>query len=1012
MGHGRGSKWLASVRWAGIFFLACLGTGRAPCANEQLPRYDLAIDLDVAGRTAHIRQRVTWTNTTRQPRSELVFNFYPHYAIPAGDRLLFAKTLELLRMQPSEGIDRQGPHGVVTGVTLSAGDGAGVDPTATLSHSFAADQPTALTVKLPTAVPPGGKVAVDIAFRIHLPNKQGRWGQWNGVTFMTNSFPVLAYCDDSGWRAMPFVPWHQPWFNEAGIYRATVTLPVAEKLACPGVVESETDLGDGRKRVQTAPFVGRDFAVLCSARYQEFKGETSLPDGRRVKLKCLAFPEHEYYATEILKIVGEAIAVYSAWFGPFPYPEFTVAESYFGWNGNECAGLIMIDERVFGMPKLARGYVEYLVSHETCHQWWYNIVGTNGYAEPFMDEGAATYFTHRLLDHKNGPNNEFMAWPKGAAWLPNIRRENYRYASMYSAIRKGEMTPAAQDLPRYGHLFALFTGAYDRGSKVFGMIEAQLGEAAFLDFTRLIVAKYSFRVIQAADYRRELEAYTGRDWGEFFDRWVYGKGMTDWSVEAVAAEDKRGPVQARVFGSSSGPAHSTTVTLRQKGELTEPTLVRFQLAGGSVLDVPVGHPEPIDLPEQGAKVVPAGANAWRVEVATPSAVEQVTVDPHRVLLDRDPGNNVWKPGYRWHVSPLYNMLDETDLTNDYDKWNFGAGPWIGGALYRDPWYTRSTMLGVRAGAYRTQIFSGGVYAAFRTDYRDAVVGADALWDHWPLPKTQVGFNFEHRVLAPIGTDAPSGQNRAALFARYVLQYGSSLYLPPMHYVEAFTTYTDNFLPFTRNPTPGGQRFEWTQTTGLHWRLNLYTPYWDPEGGFYADASYGGGAAKLGGSTVATHQLRGELAGVRSLASPCGSESGGPRIAARVVGEGATPDRGEFFALGGGTLFRGYDLAERQGSALWVTNLELRVPLVREARWDVLDHVVGGRNLWLVGFYDAGAVYTDGHTVGNVAHAVGAGLRLDTAIFSFIERATFRFDVGKTVNDNTPVQFWLGFQHAF
>ena len=58
----------------------------------------------------------------------------------------------------------------------------------------------------------------------------------------------------------------------------------------------------------------------------------------------------------------------------------------------------MIDERIFGMPHLARGYVDYLVSHEVCHQWWYNLVGTNGYCETWMDEGLATYFSHRLLD--------------------------------------------------------------------------------------------------------------------------------------------------------------------------------------------------------------------------------------------------------------------------------------------------------------------------------------------------------------------------------------------------------------------------------------------------------------------------------------------------------------------------------------------------------------------------------------------------------------------------------------
>ncbi len=34
--------------------------------------------------------------------------------------------------------------------------------------------------------------------------------------------------------------------------------------------------------------------------------------------------------------------------------------------------------------------------------------------------------------------------------------------------------------------------------------------------------------------------------------------------------------------------------------------------------------------------------------------------------------------------------------------------------------------GLWAAAYRTQFFTGGVYAAVRTDYRDAVVGADVI----------------------------------------------------------------------------------------------------------------------------------------------------------------------------------------------------------------------------------------------------------------------------------------------
>src|SRR5262249_4088513 len=150
----------------------------------------------------------------------------------------------------------------------------------------------------------------------------------------------------------------------------------------------------------------RDFAFLCSAKYQVKTTRCSLGPGLpEVTVRVLALPEHEYYAGEMLRYACTALQTYSRWFGPYPYPEYTIVESYFGWNGNECASLVMIDERVFGMPHLAGGFVEYLIYHETCHQWWYNSVGTNGYCETWMDESLATHFSHRLLNETVGKNN-------------------------------------------------------------------------------------------------------------------------------------------------------------------------------------------------------------------------------------------------------------------------------------------------------------------------------------------------------------------------------------------------------------------------------------------------------------------------------------------------------------------------------------------------------------------------------------------------------------------------------
>src|SRR5262249_3159034 len=159
---------------------------------------------------------------------------------------------------------------------------------------------------------------------------------------------------------------------------------------------------------------------LCSARYEEYCGQAG-----PVRVRCLAFPEHEFHARGMVQAASTAIQHYSQWIGPYPYPEFTIVEAFFGWNGNECSTLIIIDERVFGMPHLASAYIDYLISHETCHQWWYNLIGTNGYCETWMDEAMAVHFSHRLIDRTCGKNNDLLHYPPGFEWLPTIKRENY-----------------------------------------------------------------------------------------------------------------------------------------------------------------------------------------------------------------------------------------------------------------------------------------------------------------------------------------------------------------------------------------------------------------------------------------------------------------------------------------------------------------------------------------------------------------------------------------------------------
>jgi hypothetical protein len=980
---------------------------RAAEAPSWLPRYDLAINLDIEGHKAQVTQHVTWQNRHQRPTKELVFNFHSAWVAPTKgiDYIFLAKMLEIVRVTPGEGIYK-GCCVEVRKATLLRRKGETIERRV-LPHQFMTDLSTALVVELPEEVKFGESVTVAIDFVFNLPPKQGRWGQWKGVTVLSNWLPVLAYYDDKGWQPTPFVPWHQPFFNEAGVYDVHLRLPADQKVGSSGSVRKREVDGDFQE-LWIGPVTTREFTIVTSNRFEEHVAMAG-----KVKVKCLAFPEHDFYGEKIAQISARAVDYYTKWFGPYPNEELVLAESYFGWNGNECSGLIMIDERVFGMPHLGSGYVEYLVSHETCHQWFYNVLGTDGYRETFMDEAFATYFAHRLLNLEHGKNNALFKYPEGLQWLPNVMREDYRYGHFYGTIGRNDLGPPVQDMLKYRHVGNLFSAAYDRGNKIVGMIEDRLGEAAFFDFMRGIYSKYYFKIIFVDDFQRELESYTGKSWAEFFGNWLHDKGLTDWSVESATINrltTTKNRYGANPEISGRGP-YKAVVYLKQKADYDEPTTLGFSFGEEEkytirVPIVPGKGVVSIDNPPSRIETLPD--HRIRVEVTLPEKPTQIAVDPDQILPDKNPTNNFWQPRYRVKITPLYTFLDETDLTAAYDRWNFTAGPWMYGPSYSDPWFTRATVLGVRAGAYRTEEFTGGVYTGYRTDYKDIAVGMDAIAYNLFFPRIDTGVHAE-KSLVDIN-DESSNLDRAVIFNRYVFTDTSSMYQAPMHYIEAFTSWQHDFLPTPRYVTPGAERFNDQTNVGIHYHSDYLSPYWNPDHGFKLDLTYAAGLPILG-QPETSHQVMGQISWVHNLPDGLGYLSD-TRLAYRVYGAIATPTNAQLFSLGGSALFRGFDLNERQGSSMWIGSLEWRLPVIQDVEWDAVDHVVGLRNLYVAPFCDVGNAYLSGSPLGPTAVAVGAGIRAELAWLSFLERTTFRLDVAKTVNESSPWQIWVGIQNPF
>jgi hypothetical protein len=970
-----------------VFFPRILSATETP---TWLPQYTLDLKLDLANRRLWGVEKVTFTNRHAPPVSELVFNAYSRYKIPDGEGVLLAKTLELLRSNPSSGIDWEGNRLEVQTVIWT--DERGVRRP--IPFNWRADPQTSFAVALPHAVKQNESITVEVHFTLDLPDKEGRWGYRQGIAFLTHALPVLAYYDEQGWQPTPFVAWHQPFFQEAGIYNVRFVVPKDQKVACTGTILSESDQGDGYKLVNIASCCAREFSFVCSNRFQEWTQNVE-----RTRVRVLALPEHAEVAQKCLKVACEVIPLYNRWFGPYPFGDFCIAESHFAWNGNQCSGLVMIDSRVMGLSPLMQRYIDHLVSHETMHQWWYNIVGTNGYKETFMCEGIVCYYTAKVLRNKWGYNAKLLQFPFGQDWLPNVKHEDYRFYGLYGTLARKEETPTIQEMEKFGNIMTLFSMTYDRGAKIMAMIEERIGEDALFDFMRTLYAKYQFRIVRAADFQRELEAYTGKSWDEFFAHWFYGVGATDWSVQNVQIQPSPAAGMSRA-----------KIEVAQLGEFTEPTYLgfKFKKDGPYDLRIPVrpGEPAPLGTTVPVQYETGADGKSMTITVDLPKEPTQISIDPDHTLLDRNPANNHWKMENEIKITPLLTPLDETDITTSYDRWNIMAGPWLG---INRPQFGQTAYAGFRADLYRLQTFQGGTYLAWDANDLALKAGADAIFAHWPWANTEVGAQYDHDLT---NDWANLERDHGRIYGRYILHETPSMYMNPVEYVESYGRVdhvTDGegrgrFVP------PGVESYNDQAGVGLRWYRNYQTPYWDPEGGYKIDVNLEHGLPIVGDYSW-YERAQGEFVFIKSM--PDGlSYFSDTKWAFRAYGGIGFPDNGYHFQLGGANLLRGLPRDAREGDTVWVGSVEWRLPIWKEADADFCYRIGKLENLYGVVFYDVGEIYLNHHTVGGVAHSVGAGLRFDIGWLSFIERTTLRIDVAKCIDAPQGVQVWFGLQHAF
>ena len=156
-----------------------------------------------------------------------------------------------------------------------------------------------------------------------------------------------------------------------------------------------------------------------------------------------------------------------------------------------------------------------LVAHELAHQWYGDMLTTRNWANIWLNEGFATFFSRLYRTHNLGPDDgDYIRLGEIRAYQGNDKR-NRRPTVHFE----------------YFEPFELFDShVYAKGSLILNMLRDVLGEEGFWRSIRHYTHENKMKNVETTDLKKAIEEITGQNLDWFFRQWVYKAGYPEYNV--------------------------------------------------------------------------------------------------------------------------------------------------------------------------------------------------------------------------------------------------------------------------------------------------------------------------------------------------------------------------------------------------------------------------------------------------------------------------------------------------